>query len=309
MLIKSEKCKHSSGERSILKNLGSWLGQLTIAKQRPVLQKDLDLKQLLIEAFETGRLIAVLPFVTRVLEPAKNSKVFGPPNPWVMAILSLLVEIYYFPDLKLNNKFEIERLFKQVDVNLQDVSPAMVLDRDNMDLEDNNDFAKDKKQNLAPTQARQGTGAVPSADREPFGPQSRGNVPSAAAAFQRQGPGMQGMPPEVAPMPSQRAKQPAHSSLLPSGSAIPSGRVPLIDYTPPKTKLQVTHRDLVTVNPNLAVLGERLNLRQIIEQSIGQAVNEAYPPILERSVKIACNTTRFLVMKVAKLTFLLVLFE
>ena len=44
-----------SGERTLLKNLGSWLGLLTIKQNRMVMQKDLDVKGLMFEAYEQVR--------------------------------------------------------------------------------------------------------------------------------------------------------------------------------------------------------------------------------------------------------------
>ena len=41
-----------SGERTLLKNLGSWLGLLTIKQNKMVMQKDLDVKGLMFEAYE-----------------------------------------------------------------------------------------------------------------------------------------------------------------------------------------------------------------------------------------------------------------
>ena len=84
--------KNNSGERSLLKNLGSWLGGLTIARLQPVLMIDLDVKGLIL-GIQAGRMIAVIPFVTKILEPAKDNYVFKPPNPWT-ALLALLAEIY-----------------------------------------------------------------------------------------------------------------------------------------------------------------------------------------------------------------------
>lgn len=36
ILLRSERVRTHSGERSLLKNLGSWLGRLTIARSKPV---------------------------------------------------------------------------------------------------------------------------------------------------------------------------------------------------------------------------------------------------------------------------------
>lgn len=67
--------KTSSSERTLLKNLGAFLGRLTVARNRPVLQKDLDVKSTILGAYEAGRMTAVLPFVRLLLEPCMDSKV------------------------------------------------------------------------------------------------------------------------------------------------------------------------------------------------------------------------------------------
>ncbi|NDD92593.1 hypothetical protein EBZ37_10960, partial [bacterium] len=69
----------SSSERSLLRNLGIWLGQMTLAKNRPILQRRLDLKELVFWAYETGKLIAICSFVVKIVEGCKESVVFRPP--------------------------------------------------------------------------------------------------------------------------------------------------------------------------------------------------------------------------------------
>ena len=69
-------------------------------------------------------LIAVVPFVAKVLDACQHSRVFMPPNPWVMGVMSLLVELYQVPDLKLNLKFEIEVLAKTLKVELNEIVPS-----------------------------------------------------------------------------------------------------------------------------------------------------------------------------------------
>ena len=89
----------------MLKSLGHWLGMLTLAKSRPLLHTDVAVKELLLEAYGKERqgqqeLLYVVPFVAKVLECAAESKVFKPPNPWVMAIMRVLVELHAKPDLQ-----------------------------------------------------------------------------------------------------------------------------------------------------------------------------------------------------------------
>eukprot|EP01065_Artemidia_motanka_P045956 TRINITY_DN684_c5_g1_i1.p1 TRINITY_DN684_c5_g1~~TRINITY_DN684_c5_g1_i1.p1 ORF type:complete len:2450 (+),score=1075.99 TRINITY_DN684_c5_g1_i1:212-7561(+) len=120
-LLASDKIRTNSSERSLLKNLGSWLGLQTIARNWPLLARDLDMKGLIFEAMDSGRLIAVAPFAAKVLEHASGSKVFRPPNPWLMGILGLLVDLYHLPDLKLTLRFEVEVLCKNLNLSIGDL--------------------------------------------------------------------------------------------------------------------------------------------------------------------------------------------
>ncbi|KAI9468493.1 MAG: CCR4-Not complex component, Not1-domain-containing protein [Benjaminiella poitrasii] len=127
ILLNSEKTVSNSSERTLLKNLGSWLGRMTLAKNKPILHKYIAFKDLLLEGYDTQRLIVVIPFVCKVLEQCAHSHVFRPPNPWTMAILKLLVELYDYAELKLNLKFEIEVLCKSLSLELKSIPPTSVL--------------------------------------------------------------------------------------------------------------------------------------------------------------------------------------
>ena len=54
-----------------------------------------------------------------MLESCAKSKIFKPPNPWLVALLSLLLEIFDLPTLKLNLRFEIEVLFNNLSVKMK----------------------------------------------------------------------------------------------------------------------------------------------------------------------------------------------
>ncbi|KAL6309158.1 Not1-domain-containing protein [Sparassis latifolia] len=126
-LLNSEKTMLSSAERAILKNMASWLGTITLARDHPIKHRHLSFKDLLIEGYDNGRLIVAIPFVCETLKPCARSKVFKPPNPWLMAVISLLAELYHFAELKLNQKFEIEMLCKGLDIDLDTVQATTVL--------------------------------------------------------------------------------------------------------------------------------------------------------------------------------------
>lgn len=123
-MLNSESTLHSSTERSHLKNLGGWLGMLTLARDKPIRHQNIAFKQLLIEAHDTKRLIVVIPFVCKVLDQGRSSTVFRPPNPWLMDIIHLLIELYHNADLKLNQKFEIEVLCKSLSLDHKSIEPS-----------------------------------------------------------------------------------------------------------------------------------------------------------------------------------------
>ncbi|KAK9362606.1 hypothetical protein V1504DRAFT_487975 [Lipomyces starkeyi] len=126
-LLNAQDTIMSSTERGRLKNLGCWLGFLTISRDKPIKHKNISFKDLLIEGFDTNRLIVVLPFTCKVLEQASKSSIFKPPNPWLMGILKLMVELYQFAELKLNLKFEIEVLCKNLDLDINTLEPATII--------------------------------------------------------------------------------------------------------------------------------------------------------------------------------------
>ncbi|KAK1840088.1 ccr4-not transcription complex subunit [Colletotrichum chrysophilum] len=123
-MLNSEATMQNSTERSHLKNLGGWLGLLTLARDKPIKHRNIAFKQLLIEAHDTKRLIVVIPFVCKVLIQGATSTVFRPPNPWLMDIIHLLIELYHHAELKLNLKFEIEVLCKGLNLDHKSIEPS-----------------------------------------------------------------------------------------------------------------------------------------------------------------------------------------
>lgn len=126
-LLKSPKTAGSSSDRTLLKTLGMWLGALTLARDRPILHNYLSIKNNLIDAVISNRLIVVIPFACKVLEQAMYSRVFRPFNPYTMGSIRLLVELYKYSDLKLNLKFEIEVLCKSLSLDIKEIKPSSIL--------------------------------------------------------------------------------------------------------------------------------------------------------------------------------------
>ena len=101
VLLRSDKGIVNFSDRSLLKNLGHWLGMMTLGRNRPILQIDLDLKALIAEAYHKGQqeLLFVVPFVAKILESTHKSLVFKSPNPWTMGIMYVLGELHQEPEL------------------------------------------------------------------------------------------------------------------------------------------------------------------------------------------------------------------
>lgn len=126
-ILNAEATMNSSTERTSLKNLAVWLGLLTLARNKPILHRNIAFKEFLVEAHNTQRLLIAIPFTCKVLAQAAHSKIFKPPNPWLMELIGVLVELYEHAELKLNLKFEIEVLCKELGIDYKTVEVPFVI--------------------------------------------------------------------------------------------------------------------------------------------------------------------------------------
>ncbi|KAI9051160.1 hypothetical protein LZ554_005262 [Drepanopeziza brunnea f. sp. 'monogermtubi'] len=122
--LNAESTMQTALDRTHLKNLAVWLGSLTLARDKPIKHRNIAFKQLLIEGYESQRLLVVIPFVCKVLAQGKFSTIFKPPNPWVMDIMKALMELYTKADLKLNLRFEIEVLCQELHLEHKSIEPS-----------------------------------------------------------------------------------------------------------------------------------------------------------------------------------------
>ncbi|CAJ0580727.1 unnamed protein product, partial [Mesorhabditis spiculigera] len=127
VLLRSDKRMAASNysDRTLLKNLGIWLGTITIARNRAFTLEELDLKSLLMEAYYKGQaeLLFVVPFVAKVIHASGKpaSLVFTANSSWIRGIMKIMAELHDEPDLRINLKFEIEVLCKDLGVSLENL--------------------------------------------------------------------------------------------------------------------------------------------------------------------------------------------
>lgn len=280
MLLGSELIKSSSEERSLLKNLGSWLGKLTIGRNQVLRARDIDPKSLIIEAYEKGLMIAVIPFTSKILEPCQSSLAYQPPNPWTMGILALLAEIYAMPNLKMNLKFDIEVLFKNLGVQIKDVTPASLL-RDRVRVvEGNPDFSNKDFAAPQPPISSEDQVAMPE-PMEPPKPQLP--VP---------------ISPYVVPADDDKVGSMGFSDQLPSAQGLLQSTGSQSPYSltqlPPSIPSLGAH---VVVNSKLNNMGLQVHFQRVLPLAMDRAIKEIVPGIVQRSVSIATQTTKELVIK------------
>ncbi|EUD73768.1 hypothetical protein YYG_00856 [Plasmodium vinckei petteri] len=138
-----EITKDSSTYRLLLKNLGAWIGIITIGRNKPLISKYMNIKQLILYSYDNGYLIVTFPAVCKILESIKNSKIFKPPNPWTMGILNLLGELHEAQSLKTILIFEIEILFNYLKINVFDYyNKCNIIKCRNMPINSNDLFVR-----------------------------------------------------------------------------------------------------------------------------------------------------------------------
>jgi CCR4-NOT transcription complex subunit 1 len=111
----------------MLRNIGLFLGEITLSMNKPLLDRHLNLKELLCYGYEHGLLIVVSSLVCKILEGTKSSKVFKLPNPWLLGVLGLIKELYELEDLKTNIKFEFQVLLKNIDLSFEQIPSTTCL--------------------------------------------------------------------------------------------------------------------------------------------------------------------------------------
>ncbi|XP_008796100.2 CCR4-NOT transcription complex subunit 1-like isoform X2 [Phoenix dactylifera] len=298
VLLRSNLIKSSSEERSLLKNLGSWLGKFTIGRNQALRAKDIDPKVLIMEAYEKGLMIAVIPFTSKILEPCHSSLAYRPPNPWTMGILSLLAEIYNLPNLKMNLKFEIEVLFKNLGVDMKEVMPTSLLKDRVREVRGNPDFSnKDVAASRPPVIAEVNSGVMPTLSHVEMQP----DVNSTSHPASHPNILAQYTSPHLA---SNTMVEYDKAGCLIVPEHVPSGQgLSQVTQSPSPFSLSqlltiIPNSDsYININPKLSSIGSQLQFHRIIQAAMDRAIREIVSPVIQRSVTIASRTTKELVLK------------
>ncbi|CAH7667572.1 exoribonuclease [Phakopsora pachyrhizi] len=305
IMLNSEHTLGSGTDRAILKNLGSWLGALTLAKDLPIKHHNIAFKDLLLQGFRSNRLIVAIPFVCKVLEQSSKSKVFKPPNPWLMGILKMLVELYHFGELKLNLKFEIEVLCKALEVELKDVKPTDALKKTGEVRKQINDENKTTPHTLALARKQldqqqqqhkqsqqlqlQHQHQQQHISIESVIGRATGTLSSTALA-------------SSAPTPSTQAQDGSVTAAVPlSGNGASAlsinGHGGYANSLQEFLKLALLELPLLMTFSSEVSLNSNLMWKRVVFTSIERAIRDIIGPVVERSVTIASISTREMILK------------
>ncbi|KAL7402122.1 hypothetical protein ABVT39_010013 [Epinephelus coioides] len=260
VLLTSDKAAANFSDRSLLKNLGHWLGMITLAKNKPILYTDLEVKSLLLEAYVKGQqeLLYVVPFVAKVLESSLRSMVFRPQNPWTMAIMNVLAELHQEHDLKLNLKFEIEVLCKNLSLDINDLKPGSLL--------------KDKEK-------------LKSLEEQLSAPKKEAKPPEEMLPVSTTG----DFVPFAAP-----PSTPAATTTTCTTTGPPTPQFSYHDINVYALAGLAPH---ININVNIPLLQAHPQLKQCVRQSVERAVQELVHPVVDRSIKIAMTTCEQIIRK------------
>ncbi|XP_050527108.1 CCR4-NOT transcription complex subunit 1-like isoform X2 [Daktulosphaira vitifoliae] len=309
VLLRSDKGMSNFSDRSLLKNLGHWLGMITLAKNKPLLLDDIDLKMLLVEAYNKGHqeLLFTVPFIAKVLESCAKSKVFKPRNPWTMSVVNCLAELHQEPDLKLTLKFEVEVLCKALNIDLKDLNPGFVLkdpeiakklepqlsngDYSKVQVTSVLDTAEQPKVSVSITLQNNNTPIIQTqpttnplisqsmTSNTRFNDELVGHVVAAGGVTAMTSTGSVGI-----------SGTPIMSPPLPSTE-------PKFNYVTFNTANSSQLLSMIVINSHIPLFINQPSLKTYIRVAIEKSIQEWINPVVERSVKIAVITTEHIVKK------------
>lgn len=305
--------------RIALRHLGSWIGKLTLARGKPPLARFLDPKQLIFDAYETGLLQSVVPLVCRFTECIKGTT-FMPPNPWTRNVLLTLWELHNTPNLKQTICFEIEILFKNLELDpavecasqkLPNVLPTRQAPSDSPDFNDQGPPLA-----FRPVAGNSGTGLseLPQLASQQLSSQQQFSYnPTASPATTGSTTSMQHVmqqqmqpPPRVAPpaptqVPvqySQQAQQaplqPAQQQPLQTVPQHPSRAVSSLPLDWSDLPMQLS---MIVIPVEATLFHMRPEMKDLPARALERAIKEMGVTMVERSISVAASAAEALTIK------------
>lgn len=286
-----------SNERTMIRSFAEWISINTIQRNKPVLYRDINLKELLLVGYENGKLYVVLAFVCTLLKGCAESKIFNVNNYWIKSLFSILLEIKNLRGLKSGLQYQIELLLDYHIKTGNSIQPSDLLrTRKPPNISNNEDFTDDGQQqqiNLAQQQAQaqlqaqqaqlqaQQQAQLQAQQQQQINPQVVGNGIN-MNMMNMQYPG--NLINNNNPLPILQQQQP--NRLLNN-----NGRLN-------ESMTQIPHLEkYITINKSLTLFTEQPSLLQYVYSAIDSAFREVTSPVVTRTVSIAMKTCQQLLFK------------
>ncbi|CAN6300160.1 unnamed protein product [Urochloa humidicola] len=258
VLLQSDLIKSSSEERSLLKNLGSWLGKFTIGRNQTLRAKEIDPKILIVEAYERGLMIAVIPFTSKVL--FKNLSVDMKDVKPSSLLKDRIRQVVGNPDFS-NKDVSTSQTSAAVEV-----SSGIVPSMSHVELQP--EINSSSRATSLPSMLNQYAAPI----RLP--PNSMVEDDKVALI----------MPEQVSSHSLTQAAPPQTPSPSPFSLSQLMAAIPRADI-------------YFRINEKLNSLGPQLQYSKIMDVALDKAIKEIIGPVIQRSVTIASRTTKELILK------------
>ena len=108
-------------ELQLCSNIASLVGTLTLGSNLPIVKKDLDIKNVLLQATLTQKLKTVVPIICHLLLPLRTSQFFTIEIPYIQGLLDILMEIQRQPQAVQSYIQPIERLFMGLQIDTKKI--------------------------------------------------------------------------------------------------------------------------------------------------------------------------------------------
>ena len=105
-----------SNEEIFAGNLGEFLGKLILARNKVILLDTFDANNYILKSIEYRRISVCIYFLTNFLKQGINGMIYVPNNPWLMSILEILNELYFYSLVKI--RVLIKDLFDLLGIKL-----------------------------------------------------------------------------------------------------------------------------------------------------------------------------------------------
>jgi CCR4-NOT transcription complex subunit 1 len=108
-------------EKNTARFCGKWIGLITLVCNKPILLKNLDLKQRILESIDRKSVSNIIPIACALLTMMEKSTLFNAKVPFINALIDILREVLLIPWINHTTKIFIEVLFNEMKIKDKEI--------------------------------------------------------------------------------------------------------------------------------------------------------------------------------------------